>query len=95
MARWVDQPQQSEGTSGQQVSEGCQPVRDNDAMADQALLADRAAPPRQDLRQRLGRLPEWHPSSAGWGERHEPERLAGPRSAQSVDGLRRAEPDRR
>lgn len=62
--------------------------------ADSLALADRPAPrPGKDLQQRLGRLPEWHPSSPEWDQRKPPELPPGADDGWPDDGPRlRPEP---
>ncbi len=83
MPRRPDQPQPPEDTAGHRSAAG------NWSAADQLVLADRPARwSREGLRQRLDRLPEWHPSSPD-----QPKQPGGDRVAHLADGPRvRPEP---
>jgi hypothetical protein len=78
-----------EGAAGQPSAVDCSPAADHRSASEQPKLADRAAPwSREGLRQRLDRLPDWHPSSP-----HQPERPGGRRDGDPADGSReRPEP---
>jgi predicted ABC-type ATPase len=71
MARRPDQPPPAEEAASEQAAVGYRPVPDRRPAGDQAELADRTAPwSRESLRQRLGRLPDWHPSSPTQADSH-------------------------
>jgi hypothetical protein len=64
VARRPDQPLPAEDTAGQRASAADRSAVDRRAAGDRAELADRQAPwSRESLRQRLNRMPDWHPSS--------------------------------
>jgi len=64
MARRLHQPRPAEGAANEQAAVDHRPVSDRSAAGDRTELADRPAPwSRESLRQRLDRLPDWHPSS--------------------------------
>jgi predicted ABC-type ATPase len=68
--RGPDRPRLPEDAAGQQNTVGRSSAADRRAIEDQAALPDQPAPwSREDLRQRLDRLPDWHPSAPGHWER--------------------------
>jgi predicted kinase len=84
MARRPDQPLPGEEAANEQAAVGYRPVSDRRPAGDRTELADPPAPwSRTSLRQRLGRLPDWHPSSPTQpdthGGRRERDFLDGPR----------------
>jgi predicted kinase len=87
--RGPDQPQPPEDAAGHQATFGHRSVADRRPAADQSELADRPAPwSREGLRQRLERLPGWHPSFPD-----QPERTGGNREGDLADRSRvRPEP---
>jgi predicted kinase len=65
-----DRPRLPEDAVGQQAPVGRWPTADRRLASDQSALSDRPAPwSREDLRQRLDRLPDWHPSAPDHSER--------------------------
>jgi len=87
--RSPDLPQVPEGTAGQRAAMDYPPAADRRSPGDQPELAEPSAPwSREGLRQRLDRLPDWHPSSP-----HRPERPGDHRGVDLADASReRPEP---
>jgi predicted kinase len=68
--RRSDQRQAPDDTAGDQSTIGQRSVADRRSTADRSALADHPAPfSREDLQQRMDRLPGWHPSSPSQLER--------------------------
>jgi predicted ABC-type ATPase len=68
--RRPEQPQAPEDMAGERAAAGQRSMADRQSTTDQSRLADHPAPwSREDLRQRLDRLPIWHPSSSDPPER--------------------------
>jgi hypothetical protein len=68
--RGPDLPRSPEDAAGQQDTVDRWPAADQRSASDQPALSERPAPwSREGLRQRLDRLPDWHPSSLDQPER--------------------------
>ena len=89
MPRSPDQPRPPEDTAGRQATVGHGSTADRRLPPDRSALSERPAPwSREGLRARLGRLPDWHPSSPD-----QPEPTGGNRKGELSDGRRlRPEP---
>jgi hypothetical protein len=88
VARRPDQPLPGEDTAGQRAEAGDRPIADRRVDADGPALADRPALwSRESLRQRLNRLPDWHPSSPS-----QPDRPCGQNEDHLADEPQRPEP---
>jgi hypothetical protein len=87
--RGPDRPRLPEDAVGQQDTVGRWPTADRRPASDQPALSERPAPwSREGLRQRLERLPDWHPSSLD-----QPDRPGGNRDGGRPDAVRvRPEP---
>jgi predicted kinase len=86
--RSPDQPQPPEDGAGQRATVGHLSAADRRSTADQSALADQPGRwSREGMRQRLDRLPDWHPSSP-----NQPERPTGSREDDSAD-KQRARPE--
>jgi predicted kinase len=89
VTRGPDQLPPAEAAGGQQAAHSRWSAADSPEAGDRAELVDRPAPwSRESLRQRLDRLPDWHPSSASQPDSH-----GGRREGDFADGSRvRPEP---
>jgi len=82
LPRRPDQPEAREDAASDQSTVRQRSMADRRSMTDQSALADHPAPfSREDLQQRLHRLPSWHPSSS-----HRPERPGADREDGQADG---------